>query len=487
MHLFTACLGTETNTFSPIPTGARTFAETYLVRGGAYGDNPDLFALPMMVFRDRARALGWRLTESLCAFAVPAGPTVDRVYRAFRDEILDDLRRALPVDAVLLSLHGAMVAQSYPSCEADLVARIRHVVGPAVPIGVELDLHCHLAPGLVEAADAIVIFKEYPHVDAAERAGELFDLIAARAEGRIHPVMCVFDCRMIGLYPTTLEPMAGFVRRMRAEEGRNGILSVSLAHGFPWGDVPDLGTRVLVVANADAAAAGAALASDLGRELRRLRPLIEPPWMPLEAALDAALAAPAGPVVIGDVTDNAGGGAASDSTFVLRALLARGLTDAAVGCFWDPVVVSLAFEAGEGARIRIRLGGKLGPLSGDPLDVEATVLCLRADMHQPYLNGSKARMGDAAALRIGGIDVVVNAVRCQTFSLEAFTGLGIDPAAKRIVAVKSMNHFRASFAPIATLLLYAAAPGAIDVDYTRLPYARVRRPIHPLDADAWDD
>lgn len=486
MHLFTASLGTETNTFSPIPTGEKTFADTYLVRGGAYGDNPDLFALPMMVFRDRARARNWRLTESLCAFAVPAGPTIDRVYRKLRDEILADLRQALPVDAVMLSLHGAMVAEGYPSCESDLVGRVRAIVGPGVPIGVELDLHCHLTPSLVEAADTIVIFKEYPHVDAAERASELFDIIAARLEGRVHPVMAVFDCRMIGLYPTTLEPMAGFVRRMREAEGRNGVLSVSLAHGFPWGDVPDLGTRVLVVTNADAAGA-AALAAELGRELRDLRPRIEPPWMSLDAALDEALAAPAGPVVIGDVTDNAGGGAASDSTFVLRALLDRGVSDAAVGCFWDPVVVALAFEAGEGALIRIRLGGKLSPFSGDPLDVEARVLKLRADMHQPYLNGSHARMGDAVALSIAGIEVVVNAVRCQTFSVEAFTGLSIDPRAKRIVVVKSMNHFRASFAPIASKVLYAAAPGAIDVNYARLPYARVRRPIYPLDQGAWDD
>lgn len=486
MHLFTASLGTETNTFSPIPTGEKTFADTYLVRGGDYGDSPDLFALPMMVFRDRARARNWRLTESLCAFAVPAGPTIDRVYRKFRDEILADLRRALPVDAVMLSLHGAMVAESYPSCETDLVGRVRAIVGPGVPIGVELDLHCHLTTGLVEAADAIVIFKEYPHVDAAERAGELFDIIAAQVEGSVHPVMAVFDCRMIGLYPTTLEPMAGFVRRMREAEGRNGILSVSLAHGFPWGDVPHLGTRVLVVSNADAAGA-AALAAELGRELRDLRPRIEPPWMPLDAALDEALAAPAWPVVVGDVTDNAGGGAASDSTFVLRALLDRGVRDAAVGCFWDPVVVALAFEAGEGALVRIRLGGKLSPFSGDPLDVEARVLKLQADMHQPYLNGSHARMGDAAALSIAGIEVVVNAVRCQTFSLEAFTALGIDPTAKRLVVVKSMNHFRASFAPIASKVLYAAAPGAIDVNYARLPYAQVQRPIYPLDPDAWDD
>lgn len=486
MHLFIASLGSETNTFSPIPTGAATFADTYVARGGDYGDNPDLFALPLMEFRDRGRARGWRVSESLCAFAVPGGPVVDRVYTAFRDEILDDLRRALPVDAVLLSLHGAMVAQSIESCETDLVQRVRALVGPKVPIGVELDLHCHLTEALVETADAIVIFKEYPHVDARERAGELFDIVAAKLEGRAAPVMAMFDCRMIGLYPTTIEPMASFVRKIRGLEGRDGVLSISIAHGFPWGDVTELGTRVLVITDGDRAD-GPGLAASLGRELRGLRDRIEPPWMPLDKALDRAQSANRGPVVLGDVADNAGGGAPSDSTFVLRAMLARGMTDAAVGCFWDPGAVGLAFEAGEGATLRLRLGGKLGPMSGDPLDLEVTVKALRRDASQSYLGGSRARLGDCALLSTKGIDIVVNALRVQTFSPDVFTNFGLDPAAKRFVVVKSMNHFRAGFAPLAEQIIYVAAPGAIDVDYRRLDYRRVKRPIHPLDPDAWRD
>ena len=223
MRLFTASLGTETNTFSPLPSGQPLFETTYMTRGGAYGDNPDLFALPMIVFRDRARLLGWDVVESLCTFAVPAGPTVQSVYEAYRDEILDDLCRAQPVDAVLLSLHGAMVAEGTESCETDLVRRVREVIGPAIPLGVELDLHCHLTPGLVTLADAIVIFKEYPHVDAVDRAGELFDIITGQVEGRLTPRMDVFDCRMIGCYPTVMEPFAGFLREIRAMEGRNAV------------------------------------------------------------------------------------------------------------------------------------------------------------------------------------------------------------------------------------------------------------------------
>jgi microcystin degradation protein MlrC len=483
MHLFTASLGTETNTFSPIPTGAQLFADTSLVRGGAYSADPDLFSLPMIEFRDRGRARGWRVTESLCTFAVPAGPTVQRVYEAFRDEILADLARAMPVDAVLLGLHGAMVAQATTSCETDLVQRIRAMVGARVPIGVELDLHCHLTEALVAAATAIVIFKEYPHIDVRERAAELFAIIAAAVEGRASPRMAMFDCRMLGIYPTTLEPMATFVRKIQALEGKDGVLSISIAHGFPWGDVPDAGTRVLVVTDGEKAD-GAGLARKLGYELRGLRGQIEAPWVPLDVALDRALAASAGPIVIADIADNAGGGAPSDSTFVLRSMLDRGMGDAALGCIWDPGAVALCFEAGEGAHMKLRVGGKLGPMSGDPLDLDVTVTRVVREAMQDYL-GAKTRMGDCAAICAQGIDIVLNSKRTQTFTPSAFTNLGIDPAAKRFVVVKSMNHFRAGFAPIAREILYAASPGAIDFDYRRVSYTRIKRPIYPLDADAW--
>jgi microcystin degradation protein MlrC len=487
MHLFTACLGTETNTFSPIPTGARLFAETALVRGGAHGDRPNLFALPLMEFRERAEKRGWRVTESLSTFAMPAGLTVQKVYAAFRDEILADLSKAMPVDGVLLSLHGAMVADETESCETDLVERIRAIVGPGVPIGVELDLHCHLTDELVAASTAIVIFKEYPHTDVRERAGELFEIVAAALEGRAAPRMGLFDCRMLGLYPTALEPMASFLRKIRGLEGRDGVLSVSIGHGFPWGDVAQAGTRVLVVADGDTADA-AGLARRLGLELRTLRPQIEAPWLPLEAALDQAMAAAEGPIVLADMADNAGGGAPSDSTFVLRAMLERGMGDAALGLAWDPGAVALCFEAGEGARLKLRIGGKLGAMSGDPLDVDATVTRVVRDAVQDGL-GAKVNMGDSAAIRVtagtGAIDVVLISKRTQCFTPTAFAALGIDAAARRYVVVKSMNHFRAGFAPIAKEILYVAAPGAIDFDYRRIPYRRLRRPIYPLDAGAW--
>ena len=500
MRLFTAMLGTETNTFSPIPAGFKLYQDFFLVRGGRHSEPTGFFALPLVRFRDRARALGWEVVESLATFAPPAAATLKHVYESYRDEILADLKAAMPVDVVLLNLHGAMVAEDHDDCEGDLLAHIRAIVGPKVPIGAELDLHCHLTEAMITVTNALVIYKEYPHIDMVVRADELFDIILCTLEGRLRPHQALFDCRMIGLFPTTVEPMATFGKRMASFEGKNGVLSVSLAHGFPWADVREVGTKMLVITDGRPEE-GARLAEKLGREVYAMRREIEPPWMDLEPGIDRALAISAGtqkdaslpeasgngPVVIGDVTDNAFGGAPSDSTFVLRALLERGITSAAVGCFWDAGAVALAEDAGVGGKLQLRLGGKIGPISGRPLDLAVTVTALNPDLRD-MLGGGELPLGRAAAFRIDGteIDVVANALRSPTSSPLAFTRLGIDPMAKQLVVVKSMNHFRDGFAPIARGIVYAASPGCIDVDYRRLPYTKVRRPIWPLDADPWN-
>ncbi|MBI1777559.1 MAG: M81 family metallopeptidase [Proteobacteria bacterium] len=499
MRLFTAMIATETNTFSPLPAGLKLYEECYLVRGGRHLEPYELFALPLVRFRDHARKLGWQVVESLATFAQPAAATQRIVYEDFRDEVLEDLRRAMPVDVVLLNLHGAMVAEGYEDCEGDLLTHIRAIVGRTVPIGVELDLHCHLTDEMVAASTAMVIYKEYPHTDIGERADDLFRIILDALEGRTRPSQALFDCRTIGLYPTTVEPMQSFVQRFSALEGRNGVLSVSVGHGFPWADVREVGSKVLVVTDGREEEA-ARLAEQLGRELYAMREAIEPPWLELGPALDrmAALLAGTekdttlgkgshnGPVVVADVADNAGGGAPSDSTPVLRGLLARGIASAAVGCFWDASVVEAAEQLGAGGRLAIRLGGKIGPVSGDPIDLQVRVIGVTNDLRDT-LSGASIALGRAAAFRIEGteIDLVANTTRCQVFTPAVFSRFGIDVMAKQVVSVKSMNHFRAGFAPIARGIVYAAAPGCIDVHYRRLPYKNVRRPIWPLDAKPW--
>jgi microcystin degradation protein MlrC len=478
MRVFAATLATETNTFSPIPTGLESFAD-HTYRAGEHPDEPTLFTAPLWVARQRAKANNWQVIEGLCTFAQPAGITTRHAYETLRDELLDNLRQALPVDIVLLGMHGAMVADGYDDCEGDLLTRVRALVGPKTIVGGELDPHCHMTRRMIDHADVLICYKEYPHTDFVERAEELVNLCAAAAKGEIKPVMSLHDCRMIGIYHTPREPMRGFVDRMQAREGRDGVLSVSVAHGFPWGDVPDVGTRILVVTDG-APEVGTRVAQEVGAELKSLRGRTMPTYLSIPEALDRALASDGGPVVVADVSDNPGGGAPGDSTFLLSALLERGVEQAALGPMWDPMAVRLCFEAGEGSNLPLRIGGKTGPMSGDPLDIEARVVKLVRGAHQAF-GASQVGMGDCVAVRVGGVEVVLTSARVQAMGRDLFTNLGVELERKRLIVVKSSQHFYAAFAPIAKEVLYCGAPGAIAPDLTQVPYRRAVRPLWPLD------
>ena len=481
LKLFTAALSTETNSFSPIPTGRAAFMgdRIWYRRDGGLAP-AGAGNVPLVEWRRLAAADGLEVTDSICAAAQPAGPTLRLVYEDLRDMLLADLRAAMPVDVVLLAMHGAMIAEGYDDAEGDVAARVREIVGPKARIGIELDLHCHLTETLREAADAIITFKEYPHIDQRERAAELYALCTAAARGEIDPVMEFHDCRMVSMWRTTVQPVRGFVDRMQALEGKDGILSVSFGHGFPWGDMADVGAKIIVITDGDRAAA-AALAEKLGREVWDMRNETLTPHDTIDAAIDAALAAPAGekPTVLADVADNAGGGAPSDSTYILARLVERGVEGVALGCIWDPQAVRFCIEAGEGASFLLRIGGKCGPSSGAPMDLFITVRKVLAEHVQTGLSGGRASFGASAWVQAGGIDIVLTSTRQQTFNPDAFTGLGIDLSTKRIVVVKSTQHFHAGFAPIARDVRYVAAPGAIPPDYAAIPFTKRDRPYWP--------
>ena len=486
MRVFIACLGTETNTFSSLPTGEQTYRDTAVFDSDATRHAPNPFSLPLHIWRERAEAEGHRVVEGLCAFAQPAGRTIRRVYEGYRDRILEQAEAALPLDLVLVNMHGAMVAEGYDDCEGDLLARLRTVLGPDAVIGGELDLHCHITPLMLEAATALVTYKEYPHIDIGERAGDLFRLCHDAAEGRTAPVMAAHDCRMISMWRTTDEPMRTFVNDMKAREGSDGILAASFGHGFPWGDVAEVGAKTLVVADGDADKA-AELAADLGARLWAMREETRPTAVGIDDAIDRALAVEGGPVVLADVSDNAGGGAPSDSTFILERLIAHGVGDAASGLYWDPVAVRFCMEAGEGASLRLRIGGKCGPDSGDPVDLAVTVERIVTGAAQTF-GAARNRIGDAVWVRAeGGLDLVLNTVRTQVFHPDAFDAVGLDPASKKIVVVKSTQHFHAGFAPIAKEILYVAAPGAIAPDFAAIPYTKLAKPYWPRVEDPWAD
>ena len=481
MRLFLAGLVHETNSFSPLPTSIQSFRDDVLIHGSEPEALARLIKQPAFGGALQAAARqGDILLPGLFAEAPPAGPLPRADYERLRDELLADLQAAMPVDAVLLALHGAMLADGYPDCEGDLLRRVRAVLGDKVPVGALLDLHCNLSPAMVDSGAVLIACKEYPHIDYAPRGVELHGLLSRMARGELVVRAHWQRVPMVGIFGTTESPMREFVQRLQASEQIEGIETVSALHGFPWSDTEFTGAALLAYSRTDVNAE--ALVSTLANEFYDLRQHASCPRMPMDAALDAALSAPPGLVVLADTADNPGGGAACDSTFLVRALLERVVQGAALGMIWDPQAVAIATSAGVGARLPLRVGGKVGPMSGEPLDLDVEVLACRSDASQRGLvPGSRDPLGAAVALRVQGVDVVLNSIRQQTFSPDCFTEVGIDLMAKRLVVVKSTQHFRAGFDPLVVKAVYADSPGSLRMNLGELPYRHLRRPMWPID------
>jgi microcystin degradation protein MlrC len=487
LRVFGGGIWTETNVFSPMPTGLREFAVAR-PEDGPSGLERTVGGTAFTRFAELAAAQGHEYVQGTFAVAAPAGLTTRATYESLRDTLLREVADALPLDCVLLSLHGAMAADGYEDCETDMVARIRELVGTAARIGVLLDPHCDLPTELLELTDVVITYKEYPHVDIEERAVEVAGLTLRAAAGEIQPCTAAFDCRMMGVYPTGLEPMRTFVDKLKSAERRPGVLSVSLGHGFPWGDTRAMGAKLIVIADGRPEEAES-LAEELGREFFALRREVSLTPLSMEAALDRALAPGAKrPVVIADIADNAGGGAPSDSTFVLEALLERKVENAVVALLWDPIVVRQAFAAGVGSRLAVRIGGKMGPSSGTPLDLSVQVRALVPDLVQrwPQTSGYlDSQCGDCACLTCDGVDIVVSTMRVQVLGLEVYTAFGIDPAERDVIVAKSSNHFRAALEPVAGEILYMSTPGALNFDFASIPYRHVDTNKYPFVDDPW--
>ncbi|MGV3490300.1 MAG: M81 family metallopeptidase [Devosia sp.] len=483
MRIFIATLGTETNTFASFPTGIDDFRRGVWVDGDVGTVPPSPWVMPAQRWLHHAHALGWEVVQSLHAFAEPAGPTIRSAYEEMRDRILADLAKAGPVDAVLMFLHGAMIADGYDDCEADFVTRMRQQVGPNVRIGLELDLHAHIDQTLLDASDLIVFYKAYPHIDYAERADDLFTLMHRTLAGEIEPVMALFDCKVMGLFPTTREgPMPGFVQQMFDAEGQGGILSLSLNHGFPWADVPNAGAKMLAVADRDPANAQRA-AEDFARRFYAIREQATLPFVPMADAIAEAQRPGEKPLLLADTSDQTGGGAPGDTTYMIRALLDAGITDVVYGPLWDPLAVGICMSLGVGARAKLRLGGKFEPHSGPCLDVDAEIIHLARDTWQDQLSNERVPMGDVAVVRVDGIDILVNTRRVGVFSPTMFTRHGITLETKRVIALKNLYKHRDVFAPLVRDQLFVATPGACPPDWASIPFKRIPRPMWPLEAD----
>lgn len=480
----------ETSTFVARPTTLSDFeSDRGLFRGAEMIETLTGGNVCTGGFIEGAKRHGFEPVPLLWTFAFPSG-LIDRGdYEALKSEFLDRLRKAdaeARIDGALLDLHGAMVIDGIDDGDGDLIEAVRDTLGPDRPIIVTQDLHGNHTPRRVAAADAIIGFDTYPHVDMAERGSEAADLIVRAIRGEIRLVSALRQIPLFWAPPrqvTGHPPMDEVLRRVHEMETRPGILSVTISTGFPWADVPEVGTSVIVVTDGDPDLAKRT-ADELGDWVWDNRERWRAPLVSVRDAIAEGEKQGRFPILLADHSDNTGGGAPGDSTEVLHAFLDLNLTDALLLYLVDPDVAQQAHQAGVGATIDVRLGGKSDPRQGAPVEGKAEVVAL-SDGHfaydGPMYAGMKGKMGPSAWLRFGGVSVVVVTAREQPFDQAFARSLGIDCPSMRYIAVKSAAHFRSGFEAIAGSIFNIDAQAIHSQDFAKLPYRKRTRPFFPVE------
>ena len=441
-----------------------------------------------------AKRLGVELIPTTYGSVMPGGRVTREAFDTLRNEIVAGIRDALPVDGVLLVLHGAMALEDEDDGETLLIRAVRDVVGPGVPIVAPLDLHTNLSDEMVAGVNAFVGYKEYPHIDMPETGARALQILVASIERGTRLTMAHTKLPLIvpnqAMVTTWQSPLKVAVDRAREIEREPGVLAATVLGGFPFADVPFAGVATIVVTDNDPA-----LARQYADELaaicwaRREEFTIRP--TPVADAIAEALAAPEGSVfVLADIADSGASGTAGDGTAVLRGLLEAGARSAAVAQIMDREAVAACVAAGVGSTVTLSVGGRHDRLHGPPVEVTGTIRLIHEGSFPvagPMGAGTIASRGRTVVLEIGGrdgIELQLTELRGHPHDLNYFRAFGIEPTERRILVLKSAAHFRAAFEPIATKVIEVDAPGISSPDLTTFPYQRLRRPIYPLDPEA---
>jgi microcystin degradation protein MlrC len=490
----------ESNTFADDLTTRAEFRERREYVGDEVvselaGTNTELGGVVDVADRE-----GTDLVPTVGASATPGGPVARDAYDHYTEHVVAAAREhADELDGVLLALHGAMVPEGIDDGEGPLVGRVRDVVGDC-PIVVTHDLHGNVTDELLVAADALVAYETYPHVDMADTGRRAMELLLDAVRGTVDPVMAVERPPVVAYGPkqnTREGPMTDVMARARALEDRDGLLTVNVFPGFEAADVPSMGFSVPVVADGDPDAAREA-AREVAEMVWERRETFVGDYPGAEEAVAEAAAkngeADEGPVVLADAGDNPGGGGAADGTTVLRALLEQGVTDAGFAIMRDPEAVAACVGAGVGERVTVAIGGKSDDRHGDPIeDVDGYVAAItdgRFVNTGPMGTGTENRLGRTVRLQCGaddGVAVVLTENRMQPLDAEIWRHVGVQPERLAVLVVKSTNHFRADYEPMACRVIPVDSPGLAAMDPARYDHERIRRPQFPLDEMADDD
>ncbi|MGE0799641.1 MAG: M81 family metallopeptidase [Lautropia sp.] len=494
MRIVTAVMRHETNTFSPIPTPLTAFSRGSVREGPLYGAEAVAAYTgtnsPVAAFIDLAKQEGAELSMPIAASAVPSGVVTREAFEAIADAIVADVRRGC--DAAMLDLHGAMVAEGYSDAEGELLRRVRSVA-PGLPIAVALDFHANLGVEIARNCTTLAGYRTYPHVDLYDTGMRAGRALLRVLHGEVDPVILWRTLPMLThmlCQAPARQPMKDIMDRSIAAENAGDVLNASVFGGFPLADVPHVGFGIFLVADRSRRSQGHALLTELGDLAWERRSQFVFPAEPMETSIAHAKTLSDGPIILVDHGDNAGAGGPSDNMASLREVLRQGLRDMVAGPIWDPAAVAEMVAAGEGAEISFELGGKVDTpalrLKGDPLHVTGKVVKITDGNYTvtgPMFTGMRLSLGRTAILETAGVRIFVCERIQEPFDVGVFTHAGVDLTRTRYILIKSRQHFRAGFEPIAKHIVLVAAPGVCSSDYSMFPFQTIPRPIYPLDPE----
>ncbi|GIO08049.1 microcystinase C [Brevibacillus reuszeri] len=474
----------ETNTFSSVKTTVELFKQRWWERGDAILSNHRGVRDYLGGMIDRAEALGIEVVPVFVATATSAGMVVRETYETIKSEWNAAMRAAGGVDAICISLHGAGVVEGIDDMEGDFLQYIRSLVGYEVPLIATLDLHANLTECMVAEADVLLGVHLYPHTDCYERGVEAVEIAMRMGKGELLPTMHLTKLpMMITTSLTSMSPAKDINEICWEWEKHPRVIDCAFFHAFPYTDVPEVGVSVVAVTDGDKALAKL-VADDVAQHIWARREAFAPDVISPDEGIRQALAAEGQPIVINETSDNPGGGAPGDGTYLLRAMLEANLPSACFACIFDPEVAQIAHKAGVGSTITVNLGGKVDRLHGEPIALTAYVKCLtdgRYIIKSPMGQGTPVNLGKSVRLQADGLDILVCSVSTQVLDEQLYLLHGIDVTAYKIVALKSSQHFRAVFDLIAEKIISVDSPGLTTLEFSSFAYKRLTRPIYPLD------
>ena len=475
----------ETSPFTTVPTTNDSAGDR---QGYQHGqeilDKYRCANTPIGGFIEGADVHGFELIPTAFWEAHPSAP----LPRIDFDEILDDLLKGIEkagqIDGVLLELHGAMVAEGIPDGEGHILAAVRDLVGD-LPVVAQLDIHSNVSEQMVEMADALAGRETYPEIDMAPRGRECADIMAKILKEGLRPTMALHQIPLgWGMNQVTAHsPMKEAIDYLHEIESREGVVSASIATCYPLADVPDVGASVYVVTDNDHDLAQA-YANELGQWIFDRRADWQLHRPSTSEAIQISEAEGKYPVVFADRDDNTGGGSPGDSTGMLRAFIDAGLKDACVLYIVDPEAIQACHDAGEGAKLSMKIGAKSTPLQGTPVPMEFDVIALSAGEFQydgPMYAGLTGHMGPSAHIEQDGIHVLLVTAREQPFCTAFARTLNLDPKKMRYIGVKSAAHFRAGYESWAGAIHAIAEPSVHNPAEGKLAFKNLGRKLYPFD------